>query len=148
MRQQRILRHAYLHFVWATRQRLPLLKVELEAKVYAYITKVCQDDGCELIAIGGMPDHLHLLVNFSNTLSFAEFVQHIKGGSSRLINGALDPDANFAWQKGYAVFSIRKGDITTTRNYILNQKAHHASGKLWPALEELPPDEDTEPVNP
>ena len=142
MRQQRILRHAYLHFVWSTRQRLPLLKIEIEAKVYAYIVKVCQDDGCDLIAIGGMPDHLHLLVNFSNTLSFAEFVQHVKGGSSRFINHVLDPNANFAWQKGYAVFSIRKGDIESTRSYILNQKTRHSSENLWSSLEEMPPEDE------
>jgi REP element-mobilizing transposase RayT len=95
MRQPRILRDAYLHFVWATRRRLPLLAEEFEAKVYAYISQVCKDDGCDLIAVGGMPDHLHLLVNFSNKVSFAEFVQHI-------------------------------------------------SGKIWPSLEELPPDVDEE----
>ena len=108
MHQQHVLRDAYLHFVWATRQRLPLLSEAWEAAVYAYILKVCQDDGCELIAIGGMLDHLHLLVNFSNKVSFAQFVQHVKGGTSRLINGTLEPEFNFVWQKGYAVFSIRK----------------------------------------
>ena len=119
---------------------MPLLKEHMEADVYAYITKVCADDGCELIAIGGMPDHIHVLVNFSNTLSISEFLRHVKGGTSRLINATLDPDANFAWQRGYAVFSISKSDIGSTQKYILNQKQHHATEKLWPALEELPED--------
>ena len=144
MRAPRILNQAYLHFVWATRQRLPLLRNEFEAQVYAYILRVCQDDGCELLAIGGMPDHLHILVNFSNTLTFSAFVQHVKGGSSRLINKTLDPNANFAWQSGYAVFSIPQNAVEKTRRYILNQKAHHASGDLWPTLEELAPDMEEE----
>lgn len=144
MRPQRILCDAYLHFVWSTYQRLPLFTKDLEAKVFAYILTVCQKDGCELLAIGAMPDHIHLLVKFSNTLTFGQFVQHVKGGSSRLVSHTLKPDIGFSWQKGYAVFSIRKGDMEATRRYILRQKEHHASGKLWPSLEEIPPDLEEE----
>ena len=142
LERSRILNCHYLHFVWSTRQRAPLLVDSLEKAVYSYIVRVCEDDGCELLAIGGMSDHVHLLVNFSNTCTVAAFVQHVKGGSSRLINKTLAPDANFAWQKGYAVFSIRKGDIGATRAYILDQKNRHSNRRVWSSLEALCPDDD------
>ena len=70
MRQQRVLRNSYLHFVWATHSRLPWVTADIEHDVYSYIRTVCADDKCDLLAIGGMPDHIHLLVNYSNIVSF------------------------------------------------------------------------------
>ncbi len=131
MNDEHILRHAYLHFVWATKQRLPLVTEAVEANAYRYISAVCKQDKCELLAIGGMPDHLHLFVRFSNTLRMSDFMRHVKGGSSRLISKALNLDARFVWQRGYAVFSVELAHLDTVIDYIRNQKQRHATGKLW-----------------
>lgn len=128
--------NAFLHFVWATYDRHPLVTADIEREVHRYIERVCQKDKCEVLAIGGMPDHVHLLVRMSCTVSFSELMQHVKGGSSRLVSKTLKPGEWFAWQGSYAVFSVAVRDRKKVIRYILNQKQHHAEGSLWPEAEE------------
>jgi REP element-mobilizing transposase RayT len=123
----------YLHFVWATWDRFPWITEEIEEDLYRYIVSVCQDDECEVLAIGGMPDHVHLLVRFSNTLSFAEFMKHVKGGSSRFFTEKTGK--TFQWQANYGVFSVSARDKPKVIDYIRNQKQHHAEQTLWDEAE-------------
>ena len=74
MRRRRNKLRVPLHFVWATHTRLPLLTEDIERDVYRYIEKVCRDDKCDVLAIGGMPDHIHLLVLLANTMTMADLL--------------------------------------------------------------------------
>ena len=65
-----------LHFVWATWDRLPLITEGIQRDLYRYIETVCHDDKCEALAIGGIENHVHLLVLFSNTVTLAAFMNH------------------------------------------------------------------------
>src|SRR4051812_7117209 len=98
---RRLQLHVYLHFVWETRDRLPLLTEEIERDVYRYIADICRDDRCAVLAVGGMPDHVHLLVAMGSTISPDELMQHVKGGSSRFVSEKLRPGNWFAWQDNY-----------------------------------------------
>ncbi len=98
--------HVYVHFVWATQDRLPILTAEIERDVYRYITTVCEDHGCPVKAIGGTENHVHLLVTMSCAISLGELMQHIKGGSSPFVSGRLRPGEQFAWQGHYGDFSL------------------------------------------
>src|SRR5436190_17106451 len=86
MKRRRNKIRVLIHFVWATHERLPLITPEIERDVYRYMEKVCQDERCEVLAIGGMPDHVHLLAAISNTVSLSALMQNVKGGSSRFIS--------------------------------------------------------------
>ncbi len=125
-----------LHFVWATWDRLPLITEELERNLYRYIETVCHDDKCEVLAIGGMLDHVHLLVLFHNNLTVADLMNHVKGGSSHFVSEHLIPGQWFAWQGSYGAFSVSRRDRNAVTSYIRNQKQHHTDGTLWPASEE------------
>ncbi len=127
--------NALLHFVWMTYERRPLIDSEIERQVYRYIEGVCRNDKCTVLATGGMPDHVHLLVVMSHTISIADLLHHVKGGSSRLIAYSLKPGAFFQWQKHYRVFSVSPRDCDRVVAYIHHQKKHHAEGKLWPNVE-------------
>ncbi|MBW3623066.1 MAG: IS200/IS605 family transposase [Armatimonadetes bacterium] len=125
----------FIHFVWATWDRHPWITEEIERDLYRYLSAVCEDDGCEVLAVGGMPDHVHLLVSFPNTLTLAELMQHVKGGSSRLITQKLLTGVPFHWQGSYGAFSVSAHDKEKVIRYILNQKQHHADNTLWPEAE-------------
>ena len=71
-----------LHFVWATRDRQPLMEPGMERRLYRYITQVCEAEKCPVLAIGGMPDHVHLPVTYATTISISNLMRHVKGGSS------------------------------------------------------------------
>ena len=125
-----------LHFVWATWDRLPLVTEEIEREVYRCLEQACRDGKCEALAVGGMPDHVHLLLVIHNTVTIADLMSHIKGGSSRFVSEKLCPGEWFAWQANYGCFSISRSHRQRLIDYIQNQKQHHADGDLWPAAEE------------
>ena len=125
----------YIHIIWATWDRLPLIKSEFEERVYQAIAEKCRGLGCEMLAIGGIEDHIHLLVRFVPTISIAELVKAVKGSSSHLISNEISPGEFFRWQSGYSAFTLRKDDGKTVAAYILNQKQHHLENNLNHAWE-------------
>ena len=127
---------AYMHLVWATWDRLPLIKPEMERRIHRYISDVCADDRCDVLAVGGMEDHVHLLVNLSPTISMADLMKHVKGGSLRFVSEDLCPGEWFQWQGHYGAFSVSARDKEKVISYIRNQKEHHSAGTLWPDAEE------------
>ena len=136
MKRRRNLLRSYMHFIWTTHDRLPLVTEDIERQVYRYISTVCKDMKCDVLAIGGMPDHVHLLVLMPTTATFADLMKNVKGGSSRLVGAALKPGEWFDWRKNYAAFAVSPQYKDTVLAYILNQKQHHADGTLLPLLEE------------
>lgn len=89
------------------------------------------------MTINGMPDHIHLVVNFPTTISVANLVKKAIGVSSRFINQQLILDEHFKWQVGYGAFTISRWDLHQIINYVKNQKKHHASGDLEVDLENV-----------
>jgi REP element-mobilizing transposase RayT len=132
----------YVHCVWATWDRLPLLAPQLERPVYAAIVDKCKELKCEAIAIGGMPDHVHLLVRLHASLAVADLLHHVKGASSHLVTHQLAPGEFFKWQGAYGAFTIGKADVPRVRAYIERQKEHHASDKVRPEWEQCVTPED------
>jgi putative transposase len=120
----------YLHYVWATWDRLPLIQPEYESQLYNAIASKCRSLKCEPLAIGGIEDHIHLLVRFSPALSPASFIGEVKGSSSHLMTHEIRPGVFFQWQGAYGAFTLRKGEVETVTNYVMNQKAHHANNSL------------------
>ena len=80
-----------VHFVWAAWDRQPLITDDIVRDLYKYMEAVCNDDHCGVPAIGGLPNHVHLLVLLSNTVTLADLVRHVKGGSSRFVSKRLMP---------------------------------------------------------
>jgi REP element-mobilizing transposase RayT len=131
------------HFVWATHDRLPLVTNDIEHRLHRYIEGICQELGCSVIAIGGMSDHVHLLVAMSNKISTAMLMKNVKGSSSRFISSTLKPGSWFAWQPNYAAFSVSPSHIEIVVEYIANQKIHHVNGTYNPELEETDEEDPT-----
>ena len=120
----------YLHLTWSTWDRLPLITKIIQSRLYASIANKCRQLKCEPLAIGGMEDHVHLLVRLHPTVAIATLVKEVKGTSSHLVTHELTPDEFFKWQGGYGAFTIRKDDVPRLKDYIENQELHHAEGAL------------------
>jgi REP element-mobilizing transposase RayT len=127
--------HIYIHLVWATYDREPLLTGEYENAIHPCIAEKCREAGCVPLAIGGMPDHIHALVRLSSTVSTAQLVKSMKGASSHLMTHSICPSHGFRWQASYGAFSITESHVSRVAEYIQRQKEHHAKGDLWPMLE-------------
>lgn len=121
-----------LHFVWSTHLRLPLIDPAIERQVHASIAREAGRLGCEVIAIGGMPDHVHLAIWLPTRLAPAILMQRVKGVSSGYARSRLvEPGSAFAWQDGYGVFSFSRVSRPRVIDYIRDQKRHHAEDRLW-----------------
>jgi putative transposase len=120
----------YIHCVWATWDRLPLLTPQVEQRIYAAILTKCRELNCEPLAINGMPDHMHLLVRLHTTISVAELLKEVKGASSHLATHEVAPGEFFKWQGTYGAFTLSKSAIPVVKAYIDRQKEHHAQGEL------------------
>ncbi len=125
----------FLHLVWATWDRYPYLEEPLRTEVYGCIQEECVRLGAEVLAIGGVADHVHLLVRAPATISPASLVKQVKGASSHLVNQVIHPSFYFKWQGGYGAFSVSKTAVGRVRNYILRQEEHHREGSIFPEVE-------------
>jgi putative transposase len=116
---------SYVHCVFSTKGRLPLITPELQLRLWPYIGGIARENGMKALAIGGIEDHVHALLSLPATVSFAKAVQLIKGGSSRWLHEAIPQSRTFAWQEGYAAFSVSTSQLDATVLYINRQKDHH-----------------------
>lgn len=114
-----------LHCVFSTKERRPLITPELQPRLYSYIGGIARKHKMKLMATGGIEDHIHLLVSLPSTLSIAQALQLIKGGSSKWVHDTFAEHRQFEWQEGYGAFSIGISDVERTIDYINNQAEHH-----------------------
>ncbi|HEY3448984.1 MAG TPA: IS200/IS605 family transposase [Myxococcales bacterium] len=117
----------YVHVVWATYLRNPLVGSCFEEALWASIGAYCREAGASPIQVGGMADHVHVLASVPPSLSVSRLVWAIKGSSSHDMAHRIAPGRPFRWQEGYGAFTLRKEDSEVVASYILDQRAHHAA---------------------
>lgn len=115
----------HIHAIFAVKNRHALISKTWEQRLYQYITGIVQNHGHKLLAINGMPDHIHLLFGFRPTQSLSDLMRDVKGDSSLWINENKFLDRKFSWQEGYGAFSYSKSQIHAVATYIENQEQHH-----------------------
>ncbi|MFZ9388911.1 MAG: IS200/IS605 family transposase [Chitinophagaceae bacterium] len=115
----------HIQSVFAVKYRAALIYPSWEDRLYRYITGIVQKHGHKLLAINGMPDHIHLFFGMRPVQSLSDLVREIKGDSSEWVNKERLAAGLFRWQEGFGAFSYRKKDIPVVCRYIANQKEHH-----------------------
>ena len=124
------------HFVWATKNRLPLITATIEERLWTYVGYKCKELGYGLQAVNGIEDHIHVLVELAPTIPAADVAKNLKGASSHYINQESGLGDTLYWQDGYGVVTLRKVEIPKVARYIQRQKEHHRTGKLSELLEQ------------
>lgn len=127
----------YVHFVFAVQNRMGLIKQAWKDDLYKYITGIISNKGHKLMAIGGVSDHIHILVSMSPTQSISDLMADVKRSSSLWINERKLVPGKFSWQSGYGAFTSAKSQISNVANYIDNQEEHHKVKKFREEYEEL-----------
>ena len=120
----------YIHLVFCPARREALIRPEWEDRLYKYITGVIQTRGHKLLAINGMPDHIHIFIGLKPVESISDLVREIKNASNFFINSENLSKYVFKWQQGYGVFTYGRWDLNNVIRYILNQKQHHEKKKF------------------
>ncbi|MEO7901044.1 MAG: IS200/IS605 family transposase [Capsulimonas sp.] len=125
----------YIHLVWATWDREPMIRDEDCVRLYGFIREEAAQMRAEVVAIGGTNDHIHILTELPATISISDFVKRLKGGSSHFVNHLLKPDYLFRWQGAYGVFSVSTSDCPQVQAYVMRQREHHRVEALNEGLE-------------
>jgi putative transposase len=123
----------HIQAVFTVQNRDCIVGNEWKDELYKYITGIIQNHNHKLLAINGMPDHLHIFFGMGPTQSIADLMQQVKGDSSKWINEKKFIHSKFSWQEGYGAFSYGKSQVDQVIQYIQSQEGHH---KKKPFLEE------------
>jgi putative transposase len=115
----------YIHVVFSVKHRKPLILPSWEDEFHKYISGIIKGKNQHIIAINGMPDHIHLLIKMGTTISISELIREIKKASTNFVNNRFPTKPQFQWQEGYAAFGCSEDAVPALAYYILNQKIHH-----------------------
>lgn len=115
----------FIHIVFSTKHRQPMIDKNVEAELHAYIGGICKNTGCTSLIVGGYTDHIHILCLLSKKVTLIKLVEEVKSHSSKWIKTKGEAYKNFYWQDGYGAFSVNPSEIDTVTAYIRNQKEHH-----------------------
>lgn len=127
----------HIQFVFAVQNRMSLIQSSWEEELFKYTTGIVQNHKHKMIAINGMPDHIHLFVGLHPTQSISSFMQVVKGESSGWINQRGFVKGKFKWQVGYGAFSYGHSQVSQVYNYVMSQKAHHKKRSFLDEYTEL-----------
>src|SRR4051812_46149096 len=114
-----------LHVVFSTKNREPLIDLDIRPRIHAYLATICRGLGGELARVGGIADHVHIITTLPRTVSQAQLIEEIKKTSSKWIK-ARDPRyRGFFWQRGYGAFSVSSSQLPAVLKYVDAQEEHH-----------------------
>jgi REP element-mobilizing transposase RayT len=126
----------YLHAVFSTKNREPLLLDDWRDELFRVLGGTANNLGCQSLIVGGTADHVHMLFQLGRTITIADAVGKIKSTSSLWVNQNHPISTPFHWQAGYAAFSVSQSNVKAVREYIRNQLAHHAKQSFQDELRE------------
>ncbi len=115
----------YVHYIWSTKNRMPLLTKEIRDKVFQHIRENAKKKNIFLDHINGYEDHVHCLISMNAELSIQEVARLLKGESSHWINKNKITKTEFAWQDEYMAVGVGDDKLDVVRKYIANQETHH-----------------------
>ena len=112
----------HIHIIFSTKAREKRISKELQPKLWSYMAGICRNVNIAALAIGGIEDHVHALVELPPSISVSKAVNLLKSNSSRWMN---ERGNRFAWQEGFGAFSVSASNIPAVKRYVLNQAADH-----------------------
>lgn len=125
----------FIHATFAVQAHASLIREKVESQIHDAIQEQLERLGCPVIAIGGMPDHVHVLFRQNEQKSLPDIMQQVKGFTSHHINAADLIPEKFAWQKGYGGYSVSEDQLEKVKGFIRSQKQIHKKRTYFQELE-------------
>jgi len=116
----------YIHIVFSTKNRQPLIHPPVEEELHTYLGGICNNLDCTAIKVGGYTDHIHILCMLSKKIALIKLIEEVKSHSSKWIKAKGAGYTSFYCQDGYGAFSVKPSEIDNVIAYINNQHEHHS----------------------
>ena len=136
------------HIIFATKFRAPVISPESEREIYNLLYNVLKQHGCFVHRIGGMFDHVHILVDIPRTVFIPDLLKELKTKTTHIIKDHRICDCWPGWQDGYGIFTVSYGNVDIVKNYIANQKTHHEKVTFIEEYRRILIDEGFDPDSP
>lgn len=117
----------FYHLVFSTKNRQPFINEPIERDLHKYVFGIFRNLDASCIEINGMPDHVHILALLPPKIAVSDVLRDVKANSSRWVHDNHSQLADFAWQDGFAAFTVSKSQSESVRQYIREQKSHHSA---------------------
>ena len=115
----------HYHLIFSTKNREEWILPQVENQVWAYLGAIARNNKMTALSVGGIENHVHLLVTIPPIIAVSKALQLLKGGTSKWIHDTFPKLRSFAWQDGYGAFTVSKSQIIGTMQYIQGQRDHH-----------------------
>lgn len=115
---------ALFHCVFSTKERRKTIIAEIQPRLWAYMGGVAREHQMKALGVGGMEDHIHLLLSLPSSVPISDAMREIKSASSHWMHEVCQIEG-FEWQEGYGAFSIGRAQVNATLAYIARQEEHH-----------------------
>ena len=115
----------HYHVVFSTKDRYPWITLQIEQRVWSFIGRIAREHKMTALQVGGVEDHIHALVRAPPIIAPSNIAKYLKGESSLWIHHEFSSLKRFAWQDGYAAFTVSKSNVPDVIRYIKNQREHH-----------------------
>ncbi len=127
----------WLHLIFSTKDWAPIINTNVESQVYNHIIEQLVEMSCPVRIINGMPNHVHLLFLQNPKIAVTDIIKQIKGNTAHWVNQQNLINEKFAWQVGYAAYSVSESQLNKVFLYIRNQKEHHKRKTFQQEYEEF-----------
>lgn len=127
----------HYHIVFGTKLREPTITPEIRPRLWEYLGGAVRGEGGIPILVGGMADHVHLLVTLRQDRALSDLLRQIKSNSSGWLHDTFPTAATFRWQAGYGAFTVSQSQVDKVRRYIANQERHHKTRTFEEEFREL-----------
>ncbi len=116
---------SYYHCVFSTKERRPLITRELRERLWPFLGGIARQNKMKALEVGGVEDHVHILLSLPSTMAISKAAQLIKGGSSKWVHETFPEHRLFSWQEKYGAFGVSVSLLDNIVKYIQNQEKHH-----------------------
>jgi REP element-mobilizing transposase RayT len=131
------LSNVIVHIIFSTKNREPWLDAATRPRMHAYLATICRDLDAEVLCVGGVADHVHIVTTLPRTVSQAQLIEGIKKPSSKWIKTLEAQYRGFSWQRGYGAFSVSQSQLKTVVPYVQRQEEHHRNRTFQEEYREL-----------
>ena len=125
------------HLIWSTKERRPLIPSESKQRIFEYLGGAFKTAGCIPLQVGGMSDHVHVLLGIPPKFAISEVIRDVKVCSTKWIGATLPDCKQFSWQEGFGSFTVSVSQKDSVYQYILRQEEHHKTRSFTDEFKEF-----------